>query len=46
MNIEEGNPAEAIRACGRHLGFLHLAENYRAATSVPVASISAASSTH
>jgi D-psicose/D-tagatose/L-ribulose 3-epimerase len=29
MNIEEADPAAAIRACGRHLGYLHVAENDR-----------------
>jgi len=29
MNIEEADPAAAIRACGRRLGYLHVAENDR-----------------
>lgn len=29
MNIEESDPARAIRECGRRLGYLHVAENYR-----------------
>jgi len=29
MNIEESDPARAIRQCGERLGYLHVAENYR-----------------
>jgi len=29
MNIEEADPARAIRECGDRLGYLHVAENYR-----------------
>jgi D-psicose/D-tagatose/L-ribulose 3-epimerase len=29
MNIEETDPARAIRACGDRLGYFHVAENYR-----------------
>lgn len=29
MNIEEASPADAIRACGPRLGYLHVAENFR-----------------
>ncbi len=29
MNIEESDPARAIRECGERLGYFHVAENYR-----------------
>jgi D-psicose/D-tagatose/L-ribulose 3-epimerase len=29
MNIEETDPAEAIRLCGRRLGYVHLGESHR-----------------
>jgi sugar phosphate isomerase/epimerase len=29
MNIDESNPAEAIRSCGKRLGYFHVADNTR-----------------
>jgi D-psicose/D-tagatose/L-ribulose 3-epimerase len=29
MNIEEASPANALRTCGKRLGYLHVAENFR-----------------